>query len=256
MSQKFSTHRLDTQRRDGNRPQSKPPASSPGAEYPGRADDDASAFDDRKRKVLEHTLEELQNERDRLREKNRTNSQRFRDRKKDFMDTLFEEKYRLGKDNNELKTEKEKLQKLLQEALAEKKLNELEQRKSALLVAKRTMPTPSVLYQDSLILPTSRYEGAGLPFGYSGAGMGAGLGMSKGLFPGLTATGMLGLGASSLSPYLKEEASFLGSSATGLGMGASGLISELPSQMGALGYLERRDRFRYPSAVQPEDVNS
>jgi hypothetical protein len=198
--------------------QQRPPSKS------ATSSDDDDAFgpsEDRKRQVLELTLEELQDERDMLREKNRTNSQRFRDRKKDFMDTLFEEKYRLGKERNELKADNEKLQKLLQDALAEKELNQLQQRKSALMATKRTMPPPSLLYQDSLLRP-SPYDGMGLSFGYAGAGMGAGLGISKGLFPGMTGAGMLGLEASSLAPLrgLKDEVClFPGSSLRLGGMG-------------------------------------
>jgi hypothetical protein len=59
----------------------------------------------------------------RLRDKNRTNSKRFRDRKKNYMDGLFEEKYKLGKERNDLKKTQEKLQAMLQESLAENELH-------------------------------------------------------------------------------------------------------------------------------------
>ncbi len=65
----------------------------------------------------------------RLRNKNRTNSKRFRDRKKSYMDGLFEEKYRLGKSNNDLRDDNEKLRLLLEEAMLE---NQHHKRNSAL----------------------------------------------------------------------------------------------------------------------------
>lgn len=57
-----------------------------------------------------------------LRDKNRTNSKRFRDRKKSYMNVLFEEKYRLGMENNELKEQHQKLKAMLEEALKENEL--------------------------------------------------------------------------------------------------------------------------------------
>lgn len=80
-------------------------------------------------------------ERKRLRDKNRTNSKRFRDRKKDFMDSLFEEKYRLGKTNNELREENERLRSRFEEALAENEMH----RRNATLGA----------YQVDAIVPTA-----------------------------------------------------------------------------------------------------
>jgi len=65
----------------------------------------------------------------RLRDKNRTNSKRFRDRKKSYMDGLFEEKYRLGKSNNDLRDDNEKLRRLLEEAMLE---NQRHKRNAAL----------------------------------------------------------------------------------------------------------------------------
>lgn len=59
----------------------------------------------------------------RMRNKNRTNSKRFRDRKKSYMDSLFEEKYRIGKLNNDLREDNDKLRLLLQEALAENEIH-------------------------------------------------------------------------------------------------------------------------------------
>ena len=70
----------------------------------------------RNRPVIEDD-EEVQ----RLRDKNRTNSKRFRDRKKTYMDSLFEEKYRLGKRNNDLRDDNEKLRFHLHEAAMENK---------------------------------------------------------------------------------------------------------------------------------------
>jgi hypothetical protein len=63
-----------------------------------------------------------------LRDKNRTNSKRFRDRRKNYMDGLFEDKYHLGKDNNDLRESNEKLRAMLEEAMAE---NELQRRTQA-----------------------------------------------------------------------------------------------------------------------------
>jgi hypothetical protein len=55
----------------------------------------------------------------RLRNKNRTNSKRFRDRKKSSMDSLFEEKYRLGKLNDDLRIDSSNLLLQLEEAVVE-----------------------------------------------------------------------------------------------------------------------------------------
>lgn len=88
--------------------------------------DDASSASKKRARPL---VEVGDDERQRLRDKNRTNSKRFRDRKKNFMDGLFEEKYRLGKTNNELREENEKLRVLFEEALAE---NEMHRRNAAL----------------------------------------------------------------------------------------------------------------------------
>jgi hypothetical protein len=68
-------------------------------------------------------------DKERLRDKNRTNSKRFRDRKKNYMDGLFEEKYRIGKENKELRESNEKIRMMLDEAIAE---NELHRRRAAL----------------------------------------------------------------------------------------------------------------------------
>lgn len=80
----------------------------------------------------------------RLRDKNRTNSKRFRDRKKSYMDGLFEEKYRLGKSNNDLRDDNEKLRLLLKEATLE---NQRHKRNAALglysLPSNRIPPPPT-----------------------------------------------------------------------------------------------------------------
>lgn len=71
------------------------------------------------------TDEELQ----RLRFKNRTNSKRFRDRKKSYMDGLFEQKYMLRKANNALRDDNERLRLLLEAATLE---NQAHKRNAAL----------------------------------------------------------------------------------------------------------------------------
>ena len=73
--------------------------------------------------ALESNVDELKTERNRLREKNRTNSQRFRDRMKGHMDNLFEQKYNLGQQNLELKEENTRLKRLLEEAKAQRARN-------------------------------------------------------------------------------------------------------------------------------------
>jgi len=83
-----------------------------------KAPENASSLGTKKRARPELVHDE---EKERLRDKNRTNSKRFRERKKNFMDGLFEEKYRLGKINNELRLDNEKLRVLLEEAITENK---------------------------------------------------------------------------------------------------------------------------------------
>ena len=141
--------------------------------------------EDRKRKKLEETLEELQNERERLREKNRTNSQRFRDRKKGYMDGLFEEKYKLGKVNNELKKEQKRLQLALQEALEENNLL----RMNALQHQIPTMPSASTAAVSMPHQPSLLQKDQGMMMGIGHFGYG-----------GTNSTGMMNMDLLSVPP--------------------------------------------------------
>eukprot|EP00934_Nitzschia_sp_Nitz4_P007365 Nitzschia sp. Nitz4//scaffold208_size52459//6374//7009//NITZ4_006805-RA/size52459-processed-gene-0.20-mRNA-1//1//CDS//3329541636//7355//frame0 len=105
-------------------------------------------------------------EKQRLRDKNRTNSKRFRDRKKNYMDGLFEEKYHLGKANNDLRMDNERLRKLLDEAKEE---NERHKRNAALGLydsqVKRSSINPSITKNTlnlGALYPTSQVNSSSL----------------------------------------------------------------------------------------------
>lgn len=91
----------------------------------------------------------------RLRDKNRTNSKRFRDRKKSYMDGLFEEKYRLGKANNDLRDDNEKLRRLLEEAILENQTHKRNAGLGLYNVQSSRIPPPPANTQSLLGLPHS-----------------------------------------------------------------------------------------------------
>lgn len=98
----------------------------------------------------------------RMRHKNRTNSKRFRDRKKSYMEGLIEQKCRLGKANDALRDDNEKLRRRLEEAILE---NQAHKRNAALgLYAVKTSstlhPPPPANNQSvhqAQIVPGARY---------------------------------------------------------------------------------------------------
>lgn len=87
------------------------------------AEEAAQESSTRKKRSRSESEDDDDDEVERLRDKNRTNSKRFRDRKKSYMDGLFEEKYRLGKLNNDLRDDNEKIRALLEEARMENELH-------------------------------------------------------------------------------------------------------------------------------------
>lgn len=88
-----------------------------------------SSLSGTKRVRPETSVSDSDEELKRIRYKNRTNSKRFRDRKKNYMDGLFEQKYRLGKANDALRDDNDKLRRRLEEAILE---NQAHKRNSAL----------------------------------------------------------------------------------------------------------------------------